>query len=580
MRGRRFFAVLVVSGLVAVHDPASAAGGKPQFPRYPQLEPNVAFWRDVFAKYTTRQIVFHDPYHLDVVYYVADVSDLMHGDGTDRKSQRAVRSYIASQTARIASILRSLAHNPPRTEEERQIAASLASARGDLPSNGTLAGRIRTQRGLGDELCSTMERARQWLPEMKQILAENGVPVDLASLPLVESGFRTSAHSFVGAAGVWQFTRTTGRRYMRIDRAIDERRDPLAATEGAARYLRSNYEQLGTWPLAITAYNHGEGGVAAAVRKLGTTDLGKIVERYEGRAFGFASRNFYAEFLAARDVMSDAARYCGPAAGLRRKLESAEVKAYVPFAHLARCAGVDNETLAELNPALQSDVVRGRMHVPRGYRLWLPSGTKAAFNSAYATLPSSVRYAAQTPTSRTHRVRSGQSLTQIAAMYGTSVSELREENGLRSSSILRAGALLKVPYGGPSATAAERRPLVAAPARKSTPTEADGTYVVHQVSRGQTLSQIAQKYGTTVASLRDANGLATDGTDLRVGERIKVPRTTTAARASYRTHKVGRGQTLSQIADLYRTTVATLQKVNGISDPRDLRHGQVLRVPM
>jgi membrane-bound lytic murein transglycosylase D len=106
--------------------------------------------------------------------------------------------------------------------------------------------------------------------------------------------------------------RPTARLFMRVDYLVDERLDPYTASEGAARLLRGNYERLGSWPLAITAYNHGPGGMAKAVRILGTRDIGTIVARHRSPSFGFASRNFYAEFMAARRIDRDPARYFGP----------------------------------------------------------------------------------------------------------------------------------------------------------------------------------------------------------------------------------------------------------------------------
>jgi membrane-bound lytic murein transglycosylase D len=117
-------------------------------------------------------------------------------------------------------------------------------------------------------------------------LPEQGLPVELTRLPLIESGFELHARSHVGAAGIWQFMPRTGRLFMRVDTLVDERRDPIAATRGAARFLRRLHDRLGTWPLAITAYNHGPTGVARAVRGLGTRDIGTIVSRYDGPAFG------------------------------------------------------------------------------------------------------------------------------------------------------------------------------------------------------------------------------------------------------------------------------------------------------
>ena len=150
-----------------------------------------------------------------------------------------------------------------------------------------------------------------FLDEIKQIFREHGLPVDLAYLPHVESSFNPDAYSKFGAAGIWQFTRSTGRRFMKVGYVLDERRDPIRATYAAAQLLKENYAKLGSWPLAITAYNHGLSGVRRAVRETGSDDIGEIVRQYKGSRFGFASRNFYAAFLAAADVSRDSERYFG-----------------------------------------------------------------------------------------------------------------------------------------------------------------------------------------------------------------------------------------------------------------------------
>ena len=137
---------------------------------------------------------------------------------------------------------------------------------------------------------------------MRREFRDRGLPEDLAYLPHVESSFNTHAYSKYGAAGMWQFMRATGRRFLKVNYVVDERLDPLTATRAAAQLLKDNHKLLGTWPLAITAYNHGEVGMQRAVRKMGTKDIVAIIERYKGRSFGFASRNFYPQFLAARRV--------------------------------------------------------------------------------------------------------------------------------------------------------------------------------------------------------------------------------------------------------------------------------------
>ena len=137
---------------------------------------------------------------------------------------------------------------------------------------------------------------------MERIFINEGLPSDLTRMAFVESMFNLNARSKAGASGIWQFMPRTARRFMIVNRFVDERNSPIKATRGAAKLLKHNYRKLGSWPLAITAYNHGVAGMSRAVRKTRTTNFDKIIDNYKSRTFGFASRNFYAEFIAARNV--------------------------------------------------------------------------------------------------------------------------------------------------------------------------------------------------------------------------------------------------------------------------------------
>src|SRR5205823_9329759 len=134
---------------------------------------------------------------------------------------------------------------------------------------------------------------------------------DIALLPLVESSFENRALSSAGAAGIWQFTRGTGKLYMSVNKKLDERLDPAKATRSAARLLHDNYNALGSWPLAITAYNHGRAGMMHAQSEVGSSDLTKVIQDYKGPLFGYASMNFYSEFIAAVDVYDHYQDYFG-----------------------------------------------------------------------------------------------------------------------------------------------------------------------------------------------------------------------------------------------------------------------------
>jgi hypothetical protein len=147
-----------------------------------------------------------------------------------------------------------------------------------------------------------MVRAQLYIPRIQEVFHSFGLPLELALLPTVESGFRRFARSKCGAMGLWQFTRSTGKEYMTVNGWRDDRLDPSRATEAAAQLLLHNHELLGSWPLAITAYNYGTGGMMQAVEATGGGDYCEILRRWDGAHFGFASKNYYSEFLAALQV--------------------------------------------------------------------------------------------------------------------------------------------------------------------------------------------------------------------------------------------------------------------------------------
>lgn len=158
---------------------------------------------------------------------------------------------------------------------------------------------IRSQQGLADEFLKAAQRAQHYLPFMEDTFKREKVPPEITRLAFVESMFTPWARSKVGASGIWQFMPRTAKKYLRINRLIDERNSPYKSTIAAAKLLRDNYQKLQSWPLAITAYNHGTSGIRHAVRKTGSRYIHKIIQKYRSRSFGFASRNFYTEFIAA-----------------------------------------------------------------------------------------------------------------------------------------------------------------------------------------------------------------------------------------------------------------------------------------
>ena len=380
---------------------------------------------------------------------------------------------------------------------------------------------------------------------------------------------------------MWQFMPGTGRIFLHVDSDYDDRLDPLRSSVAAAKLLRKNYELLGTWPLAITAYNHGAGGMARAVKTVGTKNFGVLADSYKSRTFGFASRNFYAEFLAAVDVMATASSRCPLAWTEPYAVEEYRMDAFLNFADLASLTGLGKERLAALNPALGQRVLTGKYRVPRDYRLNLPAGTGSVFAVRYASLASERVHSTQTAYDRYHRISRGQTLSAIARRYGTTVATLQQINGIRDPSRVRSGHVIKVPSAS-TATSTTPVRVAAVPAARPAVAKSSGAVAVsHTVGRGQTLSQIAVMYDTTVTDLKKANGI-TDPRSLRAGQKVKVHASVASAvspAAATRAHQVVAGESLWTIARNYGTTVSTIRRMNGMDDAHVLRVAERVQVP-
>ena len=467
--GRVAAAIALFTTLLAAAPRASA---DPDFAVPPPLKPPVDFWVSIFATYGQRQVVIHDTERLDRVYSVLDLSALDREGLSEMQIELTMKSEEDAEKARIRTLLRRLDQLDPRTDyltqEEQRVVALFADGRSPTKfSDAAAEDRVRGQRGLRERFAHGVQVAHAYFPSMEQIFHQEGVPLEITRLPLVESCFNVHAYSKVGAAGVWQFMPGTARNFMRVDGAVDERLDPIVSTRAAARFMRQNYDRLGTWPLAIKAYNHGPAGIARAVRETGTTDVATIIQNYHGPAYKFASRNFYPEFLAALQVERNYRKYFGDLA-LDPPLaaDTIDLAQHTTITAAARCAGTDPWEIASLNPSLLPPVHAGQRPIPPGYQLRLPRGTGDRFRSCVASLPpprqvagltagarrAAVRAASgrMVTTSRArqthvvHKVRSGQTLSQIASLYGCSVEEIRRGNRIKGNKI-HAGQMLRIP---------------------------------------------------------------------------------------------------------------------------------------
>ncbi len=463
---------------------SAAQAAESPVPRPPELERDVQFWVRVYSQIDTNSGFLHDQYNLGIVY------DTLHfpPNTAPAERQRIVddeRQQLAAALKRIAA-----AGSAPLSAEDQRI-KDLWGAEGTPERLLAAVDDIRFQLGQADRFRGGLVRSGAWETHIEETLANLGLPPELAVLPHVESSFNPAAYSKVGAAGLWQFMRSTGRRYMRIDSAVDDRLDPFRSTEAAAQLLAYNYRLLGTWPLALTAYNHGSAGMLRAKETMGTDDIVKIVRGYTSRSFGFASRNFYVSFLAALEIDRNPEKYFGP---LQREPEAhfreIELPAYVSISALMRTLKMNPDRLRGLNPALLPPVWSGAQRVPKAYRLRMPLEGDAWTSERLAQRlqPGDMFTAQRGP--EHYKVQKGDTLVSIAAAYDVPVDMLARVNHLRTSARVSPGRVLVLPEPSAAVVVAAVPP---APAPAAAAGAAQASTVAPPSAGGAVPAAVAQR---------------------------------------------------------------------------------------
>jgi len=405
-----------------------------QFPLYPCIGTNVLFWEDVYSRYTTRQGILHDKDNLAIVYTVVDLVDW-----ETPGSARINKELIQIARERYKNILADLADGQkPVTEEEKRV-ASLFAGQGHQ-AFAAARNNIRLQIGQKDRFMTGVIRSGEYMPTIKQIFKTYDLPYELAYLPHVESSFNPEAHSKAGAIGLWQFTSSTGRQYLTIDNLIDERYDPYFSTKAAAIFLKENYDLLGSWPLAVTAYNYGRAGMQRAKEKMGGYEV--IFNNHKTGLFKFAARNFYPEFIAAlrvaRKIEANPSVVLGrPEATIALRLEG-----YADVPDLLNYFKISEQDFARLNPSLRENVLKGKKYIPKHFLVRLPANSR--IRTLASDIPAGIYHQSQIRDT-IYVVSRGDTAGSIARKYRISLAELVRENQLDGRATIRIGQKLKIP---------------------------------------------------------------------------------------------------------------------------------------
>ena len=394
-----YFSILTLSpgGVIA----ESELSNRSPFPVPTGLESSVDFWRKVFTEYSLSQLIYFDALDMSKIYEVNDV-----GEGS-RSNE-----YLNAERARVAA------------------------------ANGVDIERVKTQRGVKERTAAGLKRSGRYIRQIQQIFRDRDLPPELTYLPIVESSYDIYARSSVGALGIWQFMPRTGREYMRVNTAIDERRDPFESSRAAAAYLKQAYEFLGSWPLAVTSYNYGQGGIARAVAEVGSDNLVDLIQRYSHPNWGFAPKQFYAEFLAAVEIGTNLNKYF-PDLELDASVEIKEVElsSTTALASVITSSGLSRDEFLGWNPALGT----ATRIVPAGYRVKLPVDRTVAPLVTVAQVQQAARQPQAKPQIVHHRVKRGETVIEIARRYGASVERILQINGIRKAHLVKVGTTLVIP---------------------------------------------------------------------------------------------------------------------------------------
>lgn len=600
---------------------ASSALANP-FPLYECIRPNVAFWKDIYAKYPSSQGLIHDSVDLGVVYEVIDLEPELGSAARERNSNRikAAKSRYEEMLLRFAD------GKPPENADERRVLALFGPR--VSPEMLRLAGaRIRFQLGQKDRFLEGVIRSGSHLGQIKEIVRSYGLPEEVAYLPHVESSFNYKAYSKFGAAGIWQFTQETGKRFLTIDYAVDERRDPIRATHAAARLLKENYEKLGSWPLALTAYNHGVNGMRRAKAEKG--DYEAIFKEYESGLFKFASRNFYSEFLAACEVAKNHRAYFGEVA-LAQPVASHEVtlQGHIPIARLLEHFKVDKEEFQRLNPALREPIYLGEKYVPQGYQVRLPASKE--MTRLAGRLPEG-EYQREQKRSSIYRVRRGDTVSSIAKRHKVSVQELLAANRLGKRGTIFMGQSLRIPKQDapmavaeakvkpgsekrlasltpqvpPADTVVEAAPTAESPrvrvaivprAGQAEPSSASATAVPVRIARSGATAQKPDSGGQAdfsslapvapVAPVVQGSGPAAPvssealANPAVVVEQFGVERVFVRQGKKYALIRVASEETLGHYAEWLGVAIPELRRLNKLPAGQDIRTGQRVTIPL
>ncbi|MBW2492950.1 MAG: LysM peptidoglycan-binding domain-containing protein [Deltaproteobacteria bacterium] len=415
-----------------------------------------------------------------------------------------------------------------------------------------------TKYGEKNFFINAYKRSGKYRPQIVSALKAAGMPVELSWLPLIESGFKVNALSRARALGLWQFIPSTGYKFgLKRDKYIDERIDPVKSTEAAIAYLKELHQIFGDWSTVLAAYNCGEGQVLRVIRSQNINYLDNFWDLYE--RLPRETARYVPRFMAALFIIKNPEKYGLNAISVDEPLEyeNVMVSKQIHLKNIATEIGVPENTLRELNPEL-----RYRILPQDNYPLRVPPGKSEVLLATLDNIP--VSYPPQ-PAYVYHRIRPGESLSTIARRYRTSVRKIMHANNLSRSGYIVAGKKLKIPQRGTM----PYRPKIDRSKDFILPS-------THVVKSGDSLWNIANRYGTTTKKIQSLNNLQT--TQLHIGQVLKIPgyKDEKIEVGNLKVYMVKRGDSPFDIAQLHNMPLERFLRINLLTPNCKIYPGQKL----
>ena len=390
----------------------------------PYLDDKVDFWTKVYTFWDSNQVIFSDSVNPKLVYYVMDLPKIPNEISAPKFSKE-----VAQKKDQIKKIVDHLQFKTEISNIDTKLYEHIKEVLKDFEFDDTkLSDRVRNQSGLKSQFELGLKMSGSYMHEMKTMLDSMNMPQELLALVFVESLGHLHVVSHASAAGPWGFLKESAKNFgIHVNNLVDERRDPLLATKAAASYLKKSYENLKSWPLAITSYNYGYPGTLRATIKLETNDLEKVLKEHYSPIFGFASKNYYAEFLAAKNILENEKKYFpnlikDPA----WKYEIVELKHPLRLTDIFAFKKITKEEIIKLNPSLSQRVLNGKEVLPTGFALRISVNKVKDFYDITNKIPVNQRINLTSLVSGKYRASGKESLHSIAKKNGISSEYLAQ----------------------------------------------------------------------------------------------------------------------------------------------------------